>query len=65
MYFEGDPLIWLCPIVNAIPQREGVESLIARLDMDAAVSMDMLAWRFDITLRGREQTLFENRAEGL
>jgi protocatechuate 3,4-dioxygenase, beta subunit len=65
MYFEGDPLIWLCPIVNAIPRREAVESLIARLDMDAAVSMDMLAWRFDMTVRGREQTLFENRAEGL
>lgn len=65
MYFEGDPLIWLCPIVNAIPRREAVESLIARLDMDAAVSMDMLAWRFDMTLRGREQTLFENRPEGL
>jgi protocatechuate 3,4-dioxygenase beta subunit len=65
MYFEGDPLIWSCPIVNAIPSREGVESLIAKLDMDAAVSMDMLAWRFDMTLRGRRQTLFENRAEGL
>jgi len=65
MYFEGDPLIELCPIVNAIPSRAGVESLIARLDMDAAVSMDMLAWRFDMTLRGRQQTLFENRTEGL
>ena len=28
MYFEGDPLIRLCPIVNAIPQREAIESLI-------------------------------------
>ena len=65
MYFEGDPLIGLCPIVNAIPSRTGVESLIASLDMDAAVSMDMLAWRFDMTLRGRQQTLFENRPEGL
>ena len=65
MYFEGDPLIWLCPIVNAIPRREAVESLIARLDMDATLPMDMLAWRFDITLRGRDQTLFENRREGL
>jgi protocatechuate 3,4-dioxygenase beta subunit len=65
MYFEGDPLIWLCPIVNAIPRREAIESLIAKLDMDAALSMDMLAWRFDITLRGRAQTLFENRPEGL
>jgi protocatechuate 3,4-dioxygenase beta subunit len=65
MYFEGDPLIWLCPIVNAIPRREGVESLIAKLDMDAAAPMDMLAWRFDITLRGRRQTPFETRPEGL
>ena len=33
--------------------------------MDATLPMDMLAWRFDITLRGRDQTLFENRREGL
>lgn len=65
MYFEGDPLIWLCPIVNAIPRRDAVESLIAKLDMNAAVSMDMLAWRFDLTLRGCDQTFFENRTEGL
>lgn len=65
MYFEGDPLIELCPIVNAIPRREAVNTLIAKLDMDASVPMDMLAWRFDITLRGREQTRFENRPEGL
>ena len=65
MYFDGDPLIWLCPIVNAIPRRDAIESLIAKLDMDAALSMDMLAWRFDLTLRGREQTPFENRTEGL
>jgi protocatechuate 3,4-dioxygenase beta subunit len=65
MYFEGDPLIWMCPIVNAIPRRDAVESLIAKLDMDAALPMDMLAWRFDLTLRGRQQTPFENRTEGL
>ena len=40
-------------------------SLIARLDPDAALPMDMLAWRFDITLRGAAQTPFENRPEGL
>jgi protocatechuate 3,4-dioxygenase beta subunit len=65
MYFEGDPLIWLCPIVNATPRRDAVESLIAKLDMEASLPMDMLAWRFDLTLRGREQTPFENRTEGL
>jgi len=65
MYFEGDPLIWECPIVTAIPSREGVESLIAKLDLQATIPMDSIAWRFDITLRGRQQTYFENRTEGL
>ncbi|MEM7745715.1 MAG: protocatechuate 3,4-dioxygenase subunit beta [Pseudomonadota bacterium] len=64
MYFEGDPMIWFCPIVDAIPHREGVESLIATLDMNATVPMDARAYRFDIVLRGRRQTMFENRTEG-
>ena len=65
MYFEGDPLIGECPIVNAIPHPEAIDSLVARLDLDAAVPMDMLAYRFDLVLRGRAQTFFENRPEGL
>jgi len=65
MYFEGDPLIWKCPIVGGIPTREGVESLIAPLDMARTIPMDALAYRFDIVLRGRRQTMFENRVEGL
>ena len=54
MYFEGDPLIWKCP----------VEQLIAPLDMDNTVPMDARAYKFDIVLRGRRSTLFENRMEG-
>jgi protocatechuate 3,4-dioxygenase beta subunit len=65
MYFEGDPLIPLCPIVGAIADRAAVERLIAPLDMGATLPMDARAYRFDITLRGRRQTLFENRMEGL
>jgi len=65
MYFEGDPLIPHCPIVGAIPQKDAVESLIAELDMTRTVPMDARAWRFDIVLRGKRQTLFENRLEGL
>ncbi|QUJ77953.1 protocatechuate 3,4-dioxygenase subunit beta [Sulfitobacter albidus] len=64
MYFEGDPHIALCPIVQAVPSKAAVETLIARLDMAATVPMDIRAYRFDITLRGRDQTLFENRMEG-
>ena len=65
MYFEGDPMIWQCPIVGTVPAREGVETMVARLDMDATIPMDARAYRWDIVLRGRRQTLFENRLEGL
>ncbi|WP_127904004.1 protocatechuate 3,4-dioxygenase subunit beta [Solirhodobacter olei] len=65
MYFEGDPLIPLCPIVNTIPDKAAIESLTAPLDMQNSIGMDCLAWKFDIVLRGRRQTYFENRKEGL
>ena len=64
LYFEGDPLIPLCPIVGSLPDRDAVEALTARLDMNAALPLDSLAWRFDIVLRGRRSTVFENRPEG-
>lgn len=64
MYFEGDPLIRHDQIIATIPDASAVERLIARFDLDAAVPLDSLAYRFDITLRGRRQTLFENRLQG-
>jgi protocatechuate 3,4-dioxygenase beta subunit len=64
MYFEGDPLIGLCPIVNTVPDPAAIDSLVARLDMRATQPMDAIAWRFDIVLRGRRATFFENRPEG-
>lgn len=64
MYFEGDPLIARCPIVQTIPDPAAIDSLIAPLDMNAAVPLDCLAYKFDIVLRGRRSTLFENRLEG-
>jgi protocatechuate 3,4-dioxygenase beta subunit len=64
MYFEGDPLIWRCPIVDTIPSREAIETLIAPLDMGETIPMDARAYKFDIVLRGRRATMFENRPEG-
>ncbi|HBG97886.1 MAG TPA: protocatechuate 3,4-dioxygenase subunit beta [Rhodobacteraceae bacterium] len=64
MYFEGDPLIAHCPIANAIPDPAALSRLVAPLDLKAAEPFDALAWRFDIVLRGRRATLFENRTEG-
>jgi protocatechuate 3,4-dioxygenase, beta subunit len=64
MYFEGDPLIKTCPIVQSIPDNDAIDRLIAPLDMNATIPLDTLAYRFDIVLRGRRSTLFENRLEG-
>jgi len=64
MYFEGDPLIALCPIVQSIPSQDAIDTLIAPLDMENTVHMDARAYRFDIVLRGRNATLFENQPEG-
>jgi protocatechuate 3,4-dioxygenase beta subunit len=65
MYFEGDPMIWQCPIVSTIPNRRAAELLIAALDRNNATHMDCLAYKFDIVLRGRRATPFENRREGM
>lgn len=64
MYFEGDPMIWKCPIVATIPDRQAIEQLIAPLDWGNTIPMDARAYKFDIVLRGRRSTLFENRLEG-
>ena len=64
MYFEGDPLIWRCPIVNAIPDKAAIEQLIALLDMNNSIPMDACAYKFDIVLRGCRSTLFDSRKEG-
>ena len=41
-----------------------MKRLIAPLDLNAAKPLDMLAYRFDIVLRGRRSTLFENKLQG-
>ena len=61
LYFEGDPLIPLCPIVKSIANPDAVQTLIAKLDMSTANHMDCLAYRFDIVLRGQRKTHFENK----
>ena len=64
LYFEGDPLIAHCPIVHAIPDRDAVQQLTAKLDLNATIPLDSIAYKFDIVLRGPRSTLFENRLEG-
>jgi protocatechuate 3,4-dioxygenase beta subunit len=64
LYFEGDPLIPRCPIIQTLSDPDAVDQLTAKLDMNATIPSDTIAYKFDIVLRGRRPTLFENRLEG-
>ena len=59
MYFPGDQLIPLDPILSSIPDPRGRELLIARLDLDTTVPEWALGYRWDIVLRGRRATPIE------
>ncbi len=65
MYFQGDPLIDLCPIAATVRNRAQLDALVAPLDMQNSRPLDFLAYKFDIVLRGRRQSMFENRPEGM
>lgn len=64
MYFEGDPMIAMCPIVRTLNDPDAAKALTAKLDMQETLPMDSRAYKFDIVLRGRRSTFFENRREG-
>jgi protocatechuate 3,4-dioxygenase, beta subunit len=59
MYFPGDPLMPLDPILCSIPDPRGRELLVASLDMAATVPEWALAYRWDIVVRGRHATPME------
>ncbi len=64
MYFEGDPLIAHDVMLGGILDPAARQRLIAPLDLNTAVPLDSLAYRFDIVLRGTRSTLFDNRLRG-
>ena len=57
-------MIAMCPIVRTLNDPEAAKALTAALDMQATTPMDSRAYKFDIVLRGRRSTFFENRREG-
>jgi protocatechuate 3,4-dioxygenase beta subunit len=59
MYFPHDPLIPLDPIINSIPDADARERLISSLDLSLCEPEWALGYRFDIVLRGRHCTPFE------
>jgi protocatechuate 3,4-dioxygenase, beta subunit len=60
MYFPGDPLFPIDPVSQSIPDQRARERLIARFDLDVTQPEWALGYRFDIVLRGRHATPFED-----
>ena len=63
MYFPGDPLQPIDPIMNSITDARARERLVSRLNMDRSEPDHALAYMFDIVLRGSQDTPFEERAK--
>src|ERR1700738_3291699 len=61
MYFPGDPLLPYDPIYNSIPDENARKLLVAHFDLDFTIPDQANGYRFNIVLRGRNQTPMENR----
>ena len=59
MYFPGDPLLPLDPIFNCVPDAAARDRLVAVFDIGVTQPEWALGYRFDIVLRGREASVFE------
>ena len=59
MYFPGDPLLPLDPIFTAIPEARARARLVAQFDLSLTEPAFALGYRFDLVLRGRDQTPME------
>jgi protocatechuate 3,4-dioxygenase beta subunit len=61
MYFPGDPLLPLDPIFNAVPEARARARMVAAFDLSLTEPDFALGYRFDLVLRGRDQTPMEAR----
>jgi protocatechuate 3,4-dioxygenase beta subunit len=59
MYFPGDPLIPLDPVMNSIPDANARQQLVSNFDLSLTEPLWALGYRFDIVLRGHNATPFE------
>jgi protocatechuate 3,4-dioxygenase beta subunit len=59
MYFPGDPLQPLDPVLSSVPSAAGRQRLIAGFDLAHTEPEWALGYAWDIVLRGRDATPFE------
>ncbi|QJY44671.1 protocatechuate 3,4-dioxygenase subunit beta [Pseudonocardia broussonetiae] len=63
MYFPDDPLFAQDPIFGSVPDEKARMRMVSTFDLDATRADWALAYRFDVVLRGRDQTPFEEPHE--
>jgi len=56
MYFPGDPLLPYDPMYNSVPDEMARQRMISTFDWERTIPDIALAYRFDIVLRGPDQT---------
>ncbi|MBM3367647.1 MAG: protocatechuate 3,4-dioxygenase subunit beta [Betaproteobacteria bacterium] len=61
MYFPGDPLLAFDPMYNCVPDESARQRLISTLDWETTIPQIALGYRFDIVLRGAEETPMETK----
>jgi protocatechuate 3,4-dioxygenase beta subunit len=59
MYFPDDPLFWQDPIFNSVRDPKARQRMISSYDHARTAPEWALAFRFDLVLRGRDATPFE------
>ena len=60
MYFPGDPLFFQDPVFNSIPDPAARQRLVSRYDHSVTTPEWALGYEFEIVLRGRDGTPFED-----
>jgi protocatechuate 3,4-dioxygenase beta subunit len=60
MYFPGDPLLDYDPMYLSIPDAKARQRLVSVFDWETTIPEQALGYRFDIVLRGRDETPMDN-----
>jgi protocatechuate 3,4-dioxygenase beta subunit len=62
MYFPGDALLEFDPIFNSVQDAEARARLVSAFDWETTIPETALGYRFDIVLRGTDETPMEESA---
>jgi protocatechuate 3,4-dioxygenase beta subunit len=62
MYFPGDPLLAFDPMFNCVPDERARNRLVSNFNWETTIPEIALGYRFDIVLRGPEETPMEKKS---